>query len=108
MEPMPISTKGSLEQLHPDGMAVGHDALLDEVMKVVETGAQQGTELVMHERYLSQLPKPQDGRNEDNDADEDVVHPLARHIMGFAQMVFPSLHLYLLLDVIARRNDEAI
>lgn len=41
------------KRFHPDGMAVGHDALLDEVVEVVEACAQQGTELVVHERYLA-------------------------------------------------------
>ena len=48
-EPHPAPEK----QLHPDGMAVGHDALLDEVVEVVEAGAQQGAELVVHERHLA-------------------------------------------------------
>ena len=55
------------ESFHPNGMTVGHDALLDEVVEIVEAGTQQSAELVMHKRHLTQFPQTQYCRHNNDD-----------------------------------------
>lgn len=48
------------EYLHTSRMRVAFgDAILDEVMEVVEPQPEKRAELVVHERYLSEFPKTQ-------------------------------------------------